>query len=56
MSEYFLKPRSFGERETVELDLSNYVIKAGIKNAAGVDTPKSIKTVDLASLKSEVDN
>ena len=46
MSEYFLKLRSFGEREKVELDLPNYVIKAGIKNATGVDTSKSIKAVD----------
>ena len=39
----------------VELDLSNYVTKADLNNATGVDTSKFPKTVDLASLKSEID-
>ena len=39
----------------VELDLSNYATKADLKNAAGVDTLKFAKKVDLASLKSEID-
>ena len=39
----------------VELDLSNYVIKADLKNAAGVDTSKFAKKVNLVSLKSEID-
>ena len=39
----------------VELDLSNYAIKADLENAAGVDTSKFAKKVDLANLKSNVD-
>ena len=39
----------------VELDLSNYTTKADLKNAAGVDTSKFAKKVDLARLKSNVD-
>ena len=39
----------------VELDLPNYATKADLKNAAGVDTSKFAKKVDLACLKSNVD-
>ena len=39
----------------VELDLSNYVTKAELKNATGVDTSKLAKKVDLANLKSNAD-
>ena len=39
----------------VELNLSNYVIKADLKSATGVDTLKFAKRVDLTSLKSEID-
>ena len=39
----------------VELDLSNYAIKADLENVAGVDTSKFAKKVDLANLKSNVD-
>ena len=35
--------------------MSNYVTKRNLKNAAGVDTSKFAKKVDLASLKSNVD-
>ena len=38
----------------VELDLSNYAIKADLENAAGVDTSKFAKKVDLTNLKSNV--
>ena len=55
MSEYFPKPKSFGGRVKVELDLSNYATKADLKNATGVDTSKFVKKLDLASLKPEVD-
>ena len=55
MSEYFPEPKSFGGRVKVELDLSNYVTIADLKNEAGVDTSKLAKKVDLASLKSDVD-
>ena len=36
-------------------DLSNYATKSNLKNAAGVDTSKFAKKVDLANLKSNVD-
>ena len=39
----------------VELGLSNYATKTDFKNATAVDTSKFAKTVDLASLKSNVD-
>ena len=38
MSGYFPKLKSLGATVKVELDLSNYAIKAGFKNATGVDT------------------
>ena len=53
MSEYFAEPRSSGRRVKAELDLSNNAIKADLKNVTDVDTPKFVKKVDLASLKSE---
>ena len=37
-----------------ELDLSNYAIKADLKNEPGVDSSKFVRKVDLASLKSKV--
>ena len=55
MSEYFPEPKSSTGRVKVEIDLSNCAIKADLKNAAGVDTSKFAKRVDLASLKSDVD-
>ena len=55
MNQYFPEPKSFGRRVKVELDLSNYVTVADLKNEAGVDTSKCAKKVDLASLKSDVD-
>ena len=39
----------------VELDLSNIVTKADLKNAKGVDTLEFAKKTDLANLKSDVD-
>ena len=55
MSEYFPEPKSLGGRVKVELVFSNYVAKAGLKNATGVDTSSFAKNVYLASLKSGVD-
>ena len=55
MSQYFPKPKSLGANVKVELDLSNYATKTGLKNATGVDTSSFAKTVDLANLKSNVD-
>ena len=39
----------------VELDLSNHATKADLKNATDVGTSQFAKTIDLASLKSNVD-
>ena len=43
MSEYFSKPKSLGANVKVELDLSNYVTKADLKNASGVVRLKLLK-------------
>ena len=51
MREYFPKPKYFGGKIKVELDLSNHTTKADLKNAVGVDTSKFAKKVGLASLK-----
>ena len=51
MSEYFPKPKYFGGKIKVELNLSNHTTKADLKNAVGVDTSKFAKKVGLASLK-----
>ena len=56
MSEYFPEPKSLGGRVKVELDLSNYATKTNLRNATGADTSKFAKKVNLASLKSNVDN
>ena len=55
MSEYFPKPKSFGGKVEIELDLSNYETKADLKNATDAVTSKFAKKVDLASLKPDVD-
>ena len=55
MSEYFPELKSSGERVKVELDLSNYATKEDLKNKTGVATTKFAKKVDIASLKSRVD-
>ena len=39
----------------VELDMSNYATKTDSKNATGIDTSSFAKKVDLANLKSNVD-
>ena len=49
MSEYFPEPKYFERKVQVELDLPNYAIKADLKNAAGVDTSKFAKKIDLAT-------
>ena len=55
MSEYFPELKSLGGEVKVELDLSNYAIKADFKQAAAVDTSKFAKKVDLANLKPNKD-
>ena len=39
----------------VELDLSNYATKTDLQNSTGIDTLSFANMVDLASLKSNVD-
>ena len=55
MSEYFPEPKSLGANVKVELDLSNYATKTDFKNATGVDKTRFAQKVDLASLKSNID-
>ena len=40
----------------VELDLSKYGAKTNLKNATGIDISPFAKKVDLANLKSSVEN
>ena len=40
MIEYFPEPTSLGERIKAELDSSNYLTKADLRNEASVDTSK----------------
>ena len=56
MSQYFPKPyEPFGGDINVKVDLSNYAIKADIKNISHVDTSSFPLKTNLANLKSEVD-
>ena len=56
MSQYFPKPyEPFGGDINVKVDLSNYAIKADIKNILHIDTSSFAIKSDLASLKTEVD-
>ena len=56
MSKYYPKPyKQFGRGIKVKLDLSNYAIKADIKNISHVDTSSFALKSNLASLKTEVD-
>ena len=56
MSKYFPKPfRSFGRNINFKVDLSNYAIKADIKNISHVDTSSFALKTNLANLKTEVD-
>ena len=50
MSASFPEPKS-GGRVKVELDLSNNVAKADLKNATGADTSKFAKKVGLPFLE-----
>ena len=56
MNQYFPKPfRSFRGNINVKVDLSNYAIKADIKNISHVDTSSFTLKTNFASLKTEVD-
>ena len=50
MSKYFTKPKSLGAHVKVQLDSSNYVSKAELKNAIGVGTSHHIFLKDLIQL------
>ena len=61
MNQYFPKRyRAFGRNINVKVDLSNYVIKADLKNATGIDTSnfalQSNFSVDLSKLSNVVNN
>ena len=56
MTQYFPKPyKSFGGDINVEVDLSNYTMKADLKTATGVNNSKLAAKSDLVSLKAEFD-
>ena len=56
MSQYFPKPyEPFGGDINVKVDLSNYAIKADIKNILHIDTSSFAIKSNLVSLKTEVD-
>ena len=54
MSQQFPKPnKSFEGNINVNVDLSNYAVKADLKNDAGVNTSRLAAKSDVASLKAE---
>ena len=56
MSQYFPKPfKNFGGNTNVKVNLSDYAIKADIKNISHVDASSFALKSNLASLKTEVD-
>ena len=56
MSQYFPKPfRSFGANINVKVNLSNYAIKAGLKNVTHFNISRFELKTNLASLKTEFD-
>ena len=55
MSQYFPKPyEPFGGDINVKVDLSNYAIKADLKNISHVDTSSFALKINLANLKTKV--
>ena len=56
MSQYFPKPyEAFGGDINVKVDLSNYAVKADIKNISHVDTSSFALRTNSANLKPELD-
>ena len=56
MSQYFPKTyEPFGGDINVKVDLSNYVTKADLKHATGIESSNIAPKSNLASLKTEVD-
>ena len=56
MSQYFPAYNNSSENIKVELDLSNYATKKDIKGITHVDTSSYALKINLAALKTEVDN
>ena len=57
MSQYFPKPyEPFGRDINVKVDLSNYATKTDLKKVSHVDVSSFALKLNLASLKTEVDN
>ena len=52
--QYSPQPHTNKNKIEVQLDLSNYATKFGIKNTTGIDTSQFAKTDDLANIKSDV--
>ena len=52
MRKNFLERKSFGGRVKTKFGLSNYLLKADLKNATVADTSDVAKKTNLASLKS----
>ena len=55
MSQYFPPYRSSGRNIEVELDLSSYATKTGLKNVTHVDVSSFASKTNLVNLKTEVD-
>ena len=51
----FSRKRIYKRKVKAELDLFTYTTKADLKNATGVDSSKFAKKVDLANIKSNID-
>ena len=55
MTQYFPKPyEPIGGDISFKIDLSNYVIKTYLQNAAGINTSKLAPKSDLVNLEAEV--
>ena len=54
-NEYFPPYKSSGRNIKVELNLSSYATKTGLKNVTHVDVSSFASKANLASLKTEVD-
>ena len=54
MSQYFPPNESSGRNIKVELDLSSYATKPGLKNETHVDVSSFASITNLANLKTEV--
>ena len=56
MSQYYPKPyKPFGRNISVKVDFFNYATKTDIKNISHVDTSSFALQINLATLKTEID-